>query len=322
MSFLVNLGWKIKMSEEIIPDGGIFLASKIAKHALERRNISKIDWLKYHYFDPQLYLGSINAYECRDDCIKLSSYPWFGTKNVPEYDSKEISQKQWKEMATKTIIESWLGETPNEPSLVMKFVSECIDFQRFIGCTGIIIPSPLTYDYSTDYSSELLWLDLGLKYINSANIKNPIYATIAISDICLRYEDPVKNQLLQMIFDSISSREVDGVYFLVEQKDERKDIRYITNSRTLEAALYITHILSNICNLAVITNFFGPFGLALEAAGANAWASNWYKSLVRFRLGDMPKPTTAYAMPSFWSFPLAAEINLDSELDMILGFNS
>lgn len=318
MSFLINVGYRFSLPSGVNPDGAILLGSKIAKHALERRKIGKIPFLTYRFFDPQLYMASINAYECSDDCVKLSSYPWFGTKNVQAYESNELNQKQWKENAKKTILDSWLGETPNDPSLVRGMVKDCIDFQITLGCAGIILPSPLTFDFGTDYGLELMWLDFGLEYVRSADIKLPIFATVALADACLRLQDPSSNQLIQLILDSVSARELDGIYFLVEQGNERQDTRYLSNSRTLESALYITHVFSNVCRLRVIVNFFGPFGLALEAAGAEAWASDWYKSLERFRLGDIPKPTTAIAMPSFWSYPLTADINLDAEFETLI----
>ncbi len=318
MSFLINLGYKFSLPSGVNPDGGIMLGSKIAKHTLERRKIGKIPFMANRYFDPQLYMSSINAYECSEDCVKLSSYPWFGTKNVQEYESKELNQKQWKENAQKTILDSWLGETPSEPSLVREMVKECIDFQITLGCSGIIFPSPLTFDFSTDYALELMWLDCGLEYIKSAEIKLPVFPTVALADSWLRLQDPSSNQLIQLILDSISAREVQGVYFLIEQGNEKQDTRYMANSRALESALYITHVFANVCRLRVITNFFGPFGLVLEAAGAEAWASDWYKSLVRFRLGDVPKPATARAWPSFWSYPLIADISLESEFEALM----
>lgn len=324
MSFLINLGYKFALPEGVIPDGGLLLASKIAKHSLERRKLAKTPFLSTRFFDPQLYMATINAYECSDDCVKLSSYPWFGTKNVQDYESKELNQKQWKDNAKNTILDSWIGDTPSSPNSVREMVKDCIDFQCQLGCCGIILPSPLTFDFGTDYSLELLWLDLGLEYARSADIKLPLFATVAISDSCLRLQDPTSNQLIQLVLDAVSAREVDGVYLLIEQGNERQDTRYIANSRTLQSALYITHVCANVCRLRVITNFFGPFGLVLEAAGAEAWASDWYKSLVRFRLGDIPKPATAISWPSFWSYPLISDINLESEFETLvnLGFLS
>lgn len=320
MSFYINMGYKFSLPSGVNPDGIIMLGSKIAKHTLERRKgkLDKTTILSNRYFDPQLYMSSIDAYECSDDCVKLSSYPWFGTKNVQAYESDEFSQKQWKENAKKTILNSWLGRTLEDPTIIQQTVKECIDFQNMIGCAGIILPSPLTFDLSTDYGIELMWLDQGLEYLRSANINLPIFATVALADSCLRLQDPSSNQLIQLILDSVSAREVNGVYFLLEQGNERLDTRYMANSRSLESALYMTHVFANVCHLRVITNFFGPFGLALEAAGAEAWASDWYKSLVRFRLGDIPKPAIAISWPSFWSYALAADISLDSEFELLI----
>lgn len=317
MAFLLNVGYKFSNPSIEEPDGMIILASKIAKHTLERRKFPETIHFENRYFDPQLYLATIDAHQCKDECVKLSSYSWFGSINVQKYESTKINQTTWKKNSETTIISSWIGNNIVDPVIIQQMVKECIDFQNSIGCAGIILPSPLTVDYNYDYSLELLWLDLGLEYIHTLNITKPVYATIAISDSCLRIQ-PKSNQLIQLLLDSLSARDIAGAYLVVEQGSERQDTKFIENIHTLEGALYITHMLSNIGKLDVVVNFFGPFGLALGAVGASGWASNWYKSLIRFRIADLPKPQISRAFPSYWSYPLAAEINLESELDNLV----
>jgi len=67
--------------------------------------------------------------------------------------------------------------------------------------------------------------------------------------------------------------------------------------------------------MRVAVNFLGPFGLACEAAGAELWASNWYKSLCRLRLADKLAGGRAY--PSYWSYRAATDIHLDKDFDRL-----
>ena len=195
-------------------------------------------------------------------------------------------------------------------------VVECIDMQQRLGCDSIILPSPLTADPTSDYSSELVWLDAGLGAARARRMDLPVFATVAISDLCLAYIDPTENSLLDAIIDSVSAREVDGVYIVLEQASEPVDGRLCTNSRTLRSVLELVHAFARDGGLSVGVNFLGPFGLVCYAAGATWWGSAWYKSLIRLRLSDTPGGGRAY--PSYWSAPAALEVNLERDFDRLI----
>ena len=316
MSFFVNLGYQFKIASKAVPNGSLILASSMPMHQLERRKF-KGNHLKNCIFDPQLYLSSLDSSASRKHCAKLASYPWFNVKNLNEYQSAEQTQQSWMEFAKANIHKIWSGSYPDDRETIKHVVRDCVDLQLRLGCSSIILPSPLTVEPGTNYQSELIWLDSGITYINTLNgIDLPIYATLALSDICIRFLEPQDNPLLEIVLDSISAREVDGVYIVIEQASEPDDVRHCSNSKALRSVLELVHTFSKDAGLKVGVNFLGFFGLYCKAAGAEWWASNWYKSLYRVRIAD--KIAGGRAFPTYWSYKAASDINLDSDFDDIV----
>jgi hypothetical protein len=316
MTFYRNVGYSFKQDEDMDTNGGIILCSAMPKPQLERRRFRQHSSLDKRLFDPQLYMCALDVNESRKQCTILASYPWFMVDGLKEYKSSEISLAGWRKLISDNIGSCWTGNISTNPADIDSAVRSAVDFQVKIGCEGIILPSPLTIDSGTDYAVETAWLDAGLKYCNSLDKHLPVYATLAITDTCVRYVDSNSNPLLDLVLDVISARDLTGVYIILEQGSELSGTRYCGNARALSAALRLAHVFTHDCKLNVLTNFFGPFGLALESAGATLWASHWYKSLVRFRLAD--KIGGGRALPSYWSYPTCADINLQSEFDTLV----
>ena len=319
MAVYLTFGYQQNLDPGIVPYGSLILASTITSHTLLRRKIDKLPHFKNRLFDPQLYMAGLDPNQSKAVCATLSSYPWFAVKELQEFDSDLQSQANWKKETLEKMISHWPRKPINpdeEPELVNDAIRDCIDFQLRVGCEAIILPSPLTSDPGTDYSHELYWLDRGLEYISSKLISSlPIYATVALNDNCLRYSDPLANPLLALILDTVGAREINGVYLVVEVGSESNMTRHISNTRVLWSALHMTHLFKNDCRIKVGVNFFGPFGLALEAAGADFWATGWYKSEYRLRLADKIRGGLAY--PSYWSYPAAADIHLENDFDTL-----
>ena len=317
MPFYSTVGYRFALDDEVEPDGSLVLASAMPMHQLERRNLDQYPHLVRRLFDPQLYMAGIDASQCRKHCAKLGSYPWFGVKGLQDFDSTEHQHRTWMKDAEKAILGTWAGRAPSAEKVQKAAARECADFQRRIGCWAAILPSPLTIDPSTSYSEEEAWLDASLEQIAELDDFNlPLFATVAVSDVCLRLE-PQENQLLDIIVDAVSAREgLDGVYIVIEQANEGAGTRSCGSARTLWSVLHLVHSFAHDAALRVGVSFLGPFGLVCEAAGAEWWASNWYKSLYRLRLAD--KLASGRAYPLFWSYPSALDIHLDGEFDRLV----
>ena len=317
VSFYVTLGYRFQIPTTVQPDGSLVFASAMPAHQLERRRIdSRYPHMEKRLFDPQLYLSGLDAASSVRHCANLATYPWFGIQGLETFESDLHTQPDWAQEARRRIPQFWLRAAPSDPDVVRVAVEECIEFQLRFGCEALILPSPLTVDPSSDYSEELLWLDTALQYLDEREtLEVPVFATIALADICVRYSDPQGNTLLNLILDNISARDVDGVYIVVEQGSEPQNGRQCTSTRTLWSVLELCHLFSQDCGLRVGVNFLGAFGLICEAAGAAFWSSGWYKSEYRLRLADSMAAGRAY--PLYWSLPSLLDINLDQDFDRL-----
>lgn len=315
MPFFVDLGYAFALPENVHPHGSFLLASSMPMHQLERRRFGrKYPHLENRIFDPQLYLAGINPATSPRHCANLSSYPWFGIRGLQAYDSGQQTLKQWRDALETRVSDVWTRNPPSDANLIAAYADQSIDFQIDLGCSAIVLPSPLTTDPAGNYTLELLWLDSAIEAAdNYAESDLPIFATIALSDVCLRNSDPDDNPLLDLILDNVSAREIDGVYIVLDQTQEPADTRQCGDSRSLWSILHLTHIFSRDAGLNVMTNFFGQFGLAARSAGASTWGTGWYKSLHRIRLADALAGGRAY--PYFWSNPAAVDIHLEGELN-------
>jgi len=316
MGFFYNLGYNVKIELDQISDGGIFLASGMPLHQLERRDIVNKYHLKNTLFDPQLYLIGLDPYQTPKMCSNLVSYPWFGSVNTPTYDSAQMNIQSWNTRVRNNIANHWRGSLSESEKEILDSIEKCIDLQIQLGCAVIILPSPLTIDYSSNYETELKWLDLGIDAYKRASINLPLYATVSLSDSCLRMIEPKNNSLIELILDSVSAREIDGVYIVIELSQEKNETRYIGNKKTILSAMELVYSFSKICELGVVTNFFGPYGLVLEALGSQVWCSDWYKSLVRLRLADKMGEGRTY--PLYWSPKIGADIHMNGDFDRIV----
>ncbi len=320
MTFIANLGYTFGLPQSVNLDTSILASSTMPSFQLQRRKLGKYPYLKHRMFDPQLYLAGLDAAESPKHCTYLASYPWFGVRNLPEYDSEIQKQKDWNDEIKSKIAAVWPRHSPNTPGEIDVFSRDCVTFQDRLGCDQIILPSPLSTDVNSDYSEELAWLDAGLDYVEylrtAHGLSAPVLSTLALADVCLRYLAPSSNSFLDLIVDNISARDVDGVYIVVEQGSETAMERQCGNTWVLQSILHLVHEFAVNAKIKVVVNYLGMFGLVCEAAGASAWASNWYKSLYRLRLADKLAGGRVY--PSFWSHSSAADIHMDTEFDRIV----
>lgn len=312
MSFFANVGYKFPLPNDATADGSVLLCSAMPMHQLLRRKRQKHPHMQTLVFDPQLYMATLSPNQARKQCVRLSSYPWFGVK-LPPYDSSQQRQKDWKDAAEVQISALWPGKPPTEDSKIDDAVREAVDFQVKIGCATIVLPSPLTDDPATNYDVELNWLDRGLAYCRSSGVTLPIYATVALADLCVRYADPTSNALLDAILDAVSARGVHGAYIVIEQGGEPSDSRQCATKRTVWSTLHLAYLLRADCNVTSLVNFMGSAGLLASATSDGGWASGWYKSLHRLRFADQAESGRAY--PMYWAHPCAIDIHLEQDFD-------
>ncbi|MGA2093355.1 MAG: hypothetical protein ABSH16_08125 [Sedimentisphaerales bacterium] len=293
--------------------GGIIYPMGVAYHSLMRRDLNKkYPHLNRRLLDPQLYLVKLDPYTCRKKCAQLATYPWFPQKPFTSFNSGEHNQREWQRELKNKIHELWIGQLPKKADEIEKTVKSCIEVQENLDCENYILPSPLTIDQATDYSTELQWLDIGLKVSKQTNNEKPALATIAISDSALRLIEPWENELIDLIIDQVSSREPDGAYIVLEQSNEQG--YYCTHHNTVGCLLRLVHGLKTAGLKRIVVAYTGTTGFLSLLAGADTWASGWYKSERRLKLTDI-EDTEGRAFPAYYSHSFASEFNVEHDLD-------
>src|SRR6267154_412174 len=292
-------------------DGAVIFPAGIPQPTLARRKWSKLTKASPHLarrlLDPQLYLAGLNGATCRKACVSLGSYGWFGDTGIEGYDSGKVTQAQWRRKAHSKIHSGWQGEAPKGAKAMQTAISACIATQVTMGCEALILPSPLTTDPASDYSTELGWLEDGLAIAAKLGDGRLRLASIALSDTCLRGGDPWLNPLLDLILDQVTARHTEGAYLVLEQANEHG--YYCSHPNTIGALLRLTHGLKAAGMQRVFVAFAGVAGLLAGCAGADDWSTGWYRGERRLRLADFEGPT-GRANPTYYSHRLASEFHL------------
>jgi hypothetical protein len=290
--------------------GAIVMPSGVASHTLTRRSLVAIP---RRLLDPQVYLADLQPDRCRKTCTLLASYPWFLADNIATYNSGQQKQKDWREQTEAAIVANWQG-VPTGTTNIRRSVDHCIAFQRALGVEAIILPSPLTRDHATDYSREVEWLEIGAERSAQLAPGIPALATIAISDTCLRGFKPSQNGLIDLILDQVSARSRAGAYLVLEQANETT--YHCTSANTVGALLRLVDGLKAGGLSRVIVCYAGTAGLLTLAAGADGWATGWYRGERRLRLADIEQ-SEGRAMPAYYSHPTATEFHLANDLTRV-----
>jgi len=127
--------------------GGIIAAAAMPGDQLVRRvraGFRQYPYLQHRLFDPQLYLCGLDKNTSERVVVNLATQPWFTSHKVPAYDSGEHgSMKQYEERYSTALLESWPGEPFQKEDDSERAVRSCIEYQVYVGCEGIILPSPL-----------------------------------------------------------------------------------------------------------------------------------------------------------------------------------
>jgi hypothetical protein len=292
--------------------GAIIMPSGVPSHTLTRRNLNTQS-LRRRLLDPQMYLSDLQPDRCRNTCTCLASYPWFLADGIAAYDSSHQTQAEWRAAMRDQITQNW-RRTPATPDDIRRSVDLCISFQRSIGVEAIILPSPLTRDHTTDYSRELEWLEIGAERTRALAPELSALATVAISDTCLRGFRPQDNSLIDIILDQVSARAHDGAYLVLEQANETT--YSCTSSNTVGSLLRLVHGLKAGGLRRIVVCYAGTAGLLTLLAGADAWATGWYRGERRLRLADIEQ-SEGRAMPAYYSHPAATEFHLANDLSRV-----
>lgn len=318
--FFHNTRYHFKLAEQS-PDlaGGIVGASAMIRPQLVqriRKSVREYPYLQHRLFDPQLYLSDIDPNVASGVVTKLATYPWFRCAH-DEYvsDAHPGGVARWKEEQAAKLLAAWPRQAASSPADIDACARAAVEFQLAFGCEKILLPSPLTHVPGT-YAMEAQWIDAGLAVCRALRVTMPIYATVALSDIALRQQNPRSSPFLQAIAAQIAARTpLAGAYLVVAQ--ESIDDGYNCKvTDTLLSILLLTDDLVRGAGKDVIVNYMGTFGALATAAGASIWASGYYRSQRRLRLSDMDDQM-GRQYPRYFSVGMLGDVGVEEDLDLV-----
>jgi hypothetical protein len=311
--YFYNQRFKFKIPRLTRPiEGSIIAASAISAVDLQKRPFEKHSHLTRRFLDPQLYMASVDAAIDPQTVSRLAAYPWFHGHDVPKYDSDEYSTRtQWKKQHKADLLSKWTRTAPTDPNTIKKAAQAAVEFQLKIGCEGILLAVPLTTIVDQTLQTEIAWMEAGLEACAKLRVREPVFATVALSEAVLQVP-ALRNPILHSFANQVAARsELAGAYVVLEQAD--KDSYFWTSKDALMSLLVLTDDLYRGAHKRVLTNYVGTFGLVAKAVGAEVWSSGYYLMQRRFSL----RGTMGRAYPRYHSLSLAGDIGLNEDLDRI-----
>ncbi|WP_420125545.1 hypothetical protein [Longimicrobium sp.] len=297
--------------------GAIINAAAVPRYQLIRKGRTKMlrasGYLQHRLFDPQLYLAGLDRGRASEQAALLASYPWFANPDVPEFDTKVHRRlKDWEAKYLDTLLGSWEGKPAEDNATIAERASAAVEFQLKLECEGLILAAPLTRTASGGLDVEMRWLDAGIEAAQKHRAAVPVFATVALTQDLLSSAEPEQNQLLSALADQLTAREVAGVYLTMEQTVETDYV--CRDERTLKSLLGFADDIVRIGRLRLVVNSLGSFGAVMSAAGAEIFASDFYRSARSLRLAELIDKSGGTQMPRYFSPALLGDIGLENDL--------
>lgn len=310
--FFLNRGYQRRINENIDRiSGSILLPSANVSERLLRMSAEYPRVL----IDPQLYLAGLTAGECEKVCARLATYPWFGVRDLPDFDSAEIGLREWEGRVRAHVQRAWPSRAPVGNGIA-NAAALAVDFQLRMRVTFIILASPLITEREDEAQTQAEWLDAGVRAATTLEAEQPVLATIALHESVLNERAFEPGGFLDTIIDQVAARDgVDGVYIVIAQ--ESAGHPFETDRRVLRAYLHLVRACRNRPYETIVTNFADVFGIACMGAGATAMASGPSQALRRLSLAGFQEQGGGRPLPQYYSHRCIGEFLSESHLNVI-----
>src|SRR5579863_3782905 len=253
-------------------------------------------------FDPQLYLAGLDANQCAKACVRLASFPWFGAHELQPFDSGTQKLTEWEAVSREVIAEHWTSAPPDEEAAIATACRDAIEFQLELGCSAILLPSPLITEREDEAQVPARWLDAATEAANELEVGQPLLASVALADTALNDAAFLPAGFLDTVVDQVSSRSgLDGVYIVIAQTEMRHPFQ--TDARVNRAYLHLCRAFSYIDYDTIVTNFADVFGLVCLGMGATGLATGQSHALRRLALSGLEDESFGKALPHLYSHP-------------------
>lgn len=311
--FLLNVGYRWTMASNMDLAGTVYLPTGNSRERLVR---TRLPDPRRRLFDPQLYIAELPSESCWRPCSKLATYPWFCAE-VQDYNSDDGTRSVWEREIRDNIADYWPCELPED---IEQAAFDAVSFQLEIGCTHLILPTPLIANREDEAAALGEWIDAGIAACQNLDVGQPKLATIAVDESILIDAVFEPAGFLDTVADQVTAREdVDGVYVLVVQTHARHP--FLTESPVLRAYLWLCDAFSQANYRPIIVNFCGTFGQVCLAAGATDFASGPSHPTRRMSFEGFEESGGGRAVPKYYSNRTIGEYRTETDLDRIVSFD-
>lgn len=310
--FLLNLGYTWEMLSTIENlNGCVILPSNNYSDRVLKASTFDIN---YKLLDPQLYLCHLDSQECQTTCSRLSSYPWFSTKDMPSIESEKQSSTEWHKKIKDNIDNIWTNKLPDNMKTSIK---KSIEFQIDINCSHILIPTPLISNREDEFNSQCKWIDEGLIQIRELEVGKPTLISISIDENILNDECFEDTGFLNTVVDQVTARkDIDGIYLVVLQNDDKHP--YKSSKNVFKTYLYLSKMFSNNNYEDIIINYSDVFGLVCLYFGATSIATGPSFKLRRMSTNQYKDGGGGVSLPLFYSSKTLSEYYSERDLNKIV----
>jgi hypothetical protein len=312
--FALNLGyrWNLASTTAGIHDV-IYLPQGNSRPRLQRAPRTEAQGV---LFDPQLYLAGLDAEQCTKACVRLASFPWFGVNELEAFDSGTGKLTDWEAASRAVIAELWTATPPDGDNAIATACRDVIEFQVGLGCSAIILPSPLITEREDEAQVPAQWLDAAVEAARELEVGQPLLASVALTETVLNDSAFLPAGFLDTVVDQVSSRPgIDGVYIVIAQIDARHPFQ--TDARVYRAYLHLCRAFAYLNYDTILTNFADVFGLVCLGVGATGLATGQSHALRRLALSGLEDEGFGKALPHLYSHRAVAEFLSESHLGPI-----
>lgn len=314
--FTLNLGYKWHLATAVDPVRAVVYLP-VANHA-EKIRRARSPEAQHVLFDPQLYLSGLSGERSKKACARLATYPWFGVSGLPEYNSTDGRQSVWEAILREQMPGKWPGCPPSGEEAIPRAAAQAVNFQVTLGCTHIILPSPLVSEREDEADTLATWLDAGVTQAEELEVGQPLLATVAIDEATINEAAFEENGFLDTIVDQVTSRAgIDGVYIVISQTHAKHPFE--TTALVNRAYLHLCSAFSYAGLEIVFVNFCDIFGLLCVAVGATGFGTGESSKLRRLSLSAfIDGGGGGKYLPTLYSHKVVGEFLTETDLDLIV----
>jgi len=248
-------------------------------------------------------------------CARLATFPWFDIAQLPPFDSSEVTTQQWEKSIRENIEKYWRARPHADVSAAS---TSAIEMQLSLGCTHLILPSPLIEDREDEAQEQANWLDASIEAANELDVGQALLATVAISESVLTESAFATGGFLDAVVDQYTAREgVQGVYIVVVQTSAGHPFE--TAPAVLRCYAHLVSAFKRAGVGTIITNFADTFGLACTGLGATSFATGHSQSVRRLSVAGFEDRSGGRAYPQFYSNRIVGELYTEQDLDHVVG---